>query len=69
MTMPLKVTLVKLRFVSYVPLAARFRSGCYILRPWSFGIWDHIKDFFDAEIKKMGVQNAYFPLFILRMHC
>lgn len=38
--------------------------GCYILRPWSFAIWDEIQRFFDGEIKKLGVQNAYFPLFI-----
>ncbi|XP_046400406.1 bifunctional glutamate/proline--tRNA ligase isoform X2 [Ischnura elegans] len=41
-------------------------SGCYILRPWSFAIWETIKDWFDAEIKKMGVQNCYFPIFVSR---
>lgn len=39
-------------------------SGCYILRPWSFSMWEMIQAFFDKEIKKMGVQNAYFPLFV-----
>ncbi|GLJ11146.1 hypothetical protein SUGI_0144460 [Cryptomeria japonica] len=39
-------------------------SGCYILRPWSYSIWDSLKDFFDAEIKKMGIKNSYFPLFV-----
>jgi prolyl-tRNA synthetase len=39
-------------------------SGCYILRPWSYAIWEKIKDFFDAEIKKQGVENCYFPLFV-----
>ncbi|XP_034936970.1 bifunctional glutamate/proline--tRNA ligase [Chelonus insularis] len=39
-------------------------SGCYILRPWSYSIWDVIKDFFDSEIKKLGVQNCYFPIFV-----
>jgi len=39
-------------------------SGCYVLRPWSFNIWESIQGFFDAEIKKLGVQNAYFPLFV-----
>jgi len=39
-------------------------SGCYILRPWSFSIWESIKDFFDAEIKKIGVTNCYFPCFV-----
>eukprot|EP00600_Ochromonadales_sp_CCMP1393_P006253 CAMPEP_0174960260 /NCGR_PEP_ID=MMETSP0004_2-20121128/3612_1 /TAXON_ID=420556 /ORGANISM="Ochromonas sp., Strain CCMP1393" /LENGTH=703 /DNA_ID=CAMNT_0016208627 /DNA_START=14 /DNA_END=2122 /DNA_ORIENTATION=- len=39
-------------------------SGCYILRPWSFFIWETIQRWFDDEIKKLGVQNAYFPLFV-----
>nr|DBA27273.1 TPA: hypothetical protein GDO54_011436 [Pyxicephalus adspersus] len=39
-------------------------SGCYVLRPWSFAIWDSIKNFFDAEIKKLGVENCYFPMFV-----
>eukprot|EP00884_Botryococcus_braunii_P010190 jgi/Botrbrau1/19172/Bobra.0077s0081.1 len=39
-------------------------SGCYILRPWSFSIWEDITAFFDKGIKKLGVQNAYFPLFV-----
>merc|ERR1719184_287065 len=39
-------------------------SGCYILRPWSFSIWESIKDFFDAEIKELGVTNCYFPIFV-----
>lgn len=39
-------------------------SGCYILRPWSFAMWDMVHDWFDTEIKKLGVQNAYFPLFV-----
>ncbi|KAJ8289165.1 hypothetical protein COCON_G00018240 [Conger conger] len=39
-------------------------SGCYVLRPWSFAIWETIKEFFDREIKKMGVENCYFPMFV-----
>ncbi|CAI9729936.1 glutamate proline--tRNA ligase-like [Octopus vulgaris] len=39
-------------------------SGCYILRPWAYSIWEAIHDFFDKEIKKLGVENAYFPLFV-----
>ncbi|XP_069699060.1 bifunctional glutamate/proline--tRNA ligase [Periplaneta americana] len=41
-------------------------SGCYILRPWSYAIWEAIKDYMDPEIKKIGVQNCYFPLFVSR---
>ncbi|XP_053918566.1 bifunctional glutamate/proline--tRNA ligase isoform X3 [Cuculus canorus] len=39
-------------------------SGCYVLRPWAYAIWEAIKDFFDAEIKKLGVENCYFPMFV-----
>lgn len=79
-------------------------SGCYILKPWSYGIWQEIQstslfpsfplslsslftaltrrrtpthrrrllilpplpptDWFDAGIKELGVQNAYFPMFV-----
>lgn len=41
-------------------------SGCYILRPWSFAIWEVISNWFDSEIKKLGVQNCYFPIFVSR---
>ncbi|KAM7423657.1 hypothetical protein PAMA_000151 [Pampus argenteus] len=39
-------------------------SGCYVLRPWSYAIWEAIKEFFDREIKKLGVENCYFPMFV-----
>lgn len=41
-------------------------SGCYILRPWSFNIWEHIREWFDKQIKLHGVQNCYFPIFVSR---
>lgn len=39
-------------------------SGCYVLRPWSFSIWESIQKWFDAEIKKIGFENCYFPMFV-----
>lgn len=39
-------------------------SGCYILRPWSYFIWEMIQQFFDKRIKKIGVRNSYFPIFV-----
>jgi len=39
-------------------------SGCYVLRPWAFSLWEQIQAFFDSEIKKLGVKNAYFPCFV-----
>lgn len=39
-------------------------SGCYILKPWSYSIWEEIQSWFNARIKAMGVQNSYFPMFV-----
>ena len=39
-------------------------SGCYILRPWAYAIWERIQSYLDCRIKAMGVQNCYFPMFV-----
>lgn len=39
-------------------------SGCYILRPPSYNVWQAIQDQFDGEIRKLGVNNCYFPMFV-----
>jgi len=39
-------------------------SGCYILRPWSYKIWELIQDWFNIQIRKLGVENSYFPMFV-----
>ena len=39
-------------------------SGCYILRPWAFSIWEKVQRFFDDLIKTRGVENACFPMFV-----
>jgi prolyl-tRNA synthetase len=39
-------------------------SGCYILRPWAYSIWEKIMAHFDELIKTDGVENAYFPMFV-----
>lgn len=39
-------------------------SGCYILKPASYAIWEVIQRWFDGEIKKLGVENCYFPMFV-----
>ncbi len=49
----------KAELIEYSPV-----SGCYILRPNAYAIWEKVQAFFDGLIKKDGVQNAYFPLFI-----
>ncbi|GME84504.1 unnamed protein product [Ambrosiozyma monospora] len=39
-------------------------SGCYILRPSSYFVWEQIQSWFDQRIKADGVSNAYFPMFV-----
>jgi prolyl-tRNA synthetase len=46
-------------FISYYDI-----SGCYILEPASYAIWEEIKLWFDKKIKTLGVRNCYYPVFI-----
>ncbi|OLY82878.1 putative proline-tRNA ligase [Smittium mucronatum] len=39
-------------------------SGCYIIRPWAYHVWQTIQEYFDAKIKTMRVKNCYFPMFV-----
>ncbi|PGH12620.1 proline-tRNA ligase [Helicocarpus griseus UAMH5409] len=39
-------------------------SGCFILKPHSYFIWETIQEWFNDKIKKMGVKNCSFPLFV-----
>lgn len=39
-------------------------SGCYILRPNSYAVWEEIQDWFNERIRKLGVRNSYFPMFV-----
>ncbi len=39
-------------------------KGFIVLRPNGYDIWEQIKQFFDAKIKKTGHRNAYFPTLI-----
>ena len=39
-------------------------KGCMVIRPNGYSIWERIQQELNARIKKRGVRNAYFPLFI-----
>ncbi|MFH1234412.1 MAG: proline--tRNA ligase [Candidatus Diapherotrites archaeon] len=39
-------------------------SGCMVLRPNAYSIWEGIQAEFNKKIKKTGHRNVYFPLFI-----
>lgn len=38
--------------------------GCMIIKPDGYAIWENIQSILDKKFKSLGVQNAYFPLFI-----
>ena len=38
--------------------------GCMIIKPYGYTLWENIQKNFDAIIKDLDVQNAYFPLLI-----
>ncbi len=38
--------------------------GCMIIKPYGYAMWENMQKVFDGMIKDLGVQNAYFPLFI-----
>lgn len=50
---------IKSEIADYAPV-----KGCMIIRPLGYEIWQNISNFLDCNIKKLGVRNAYFPLFI-----
>lgn len=39
-------------------------SGCLVYKPGSYLLWEKIQAAVDGRLKKIGVQNCYFPLFI-----
>ncbi len=39
-------------------------KGCAVIRPLGYAVWQSIMDFFNHRISLLGVENAYFPLFI-----
>ncbi|UCG94935.1 MAG: proline--tRNA ligase [archaeon] len=39
-------------------------SGCMIIRPYAYRIWESLKCLLDERFRKLGVKNAYFPVFI-----
>ena len=39
-------------------------KGCMIIKPAGYSIWEAIQNYFNERLQKLGVKNAYFPLFI-----
>jgi prolyl-tRNA synthetase len=38
--------------------------GTMVIRPWAYAVWERLQGALDERIKAVGVDNAYFPLFI-----
>ncbi|MGF1453280.1 MAG: proline--tRNA ligase [Opitutales bacterium] len=38
--------------------------GCMVIKPWGYELWENMQRVLDAEFKRTGHRNAYFPLFI-----
>lgn len=51
--------ILKSGLADYAPV-----KGCQVIRPYGFALWENIQKVLDEKIKKAGVKNAYFPLFI-----
>lgn len=51
--------IIKAEIADYSPV-----SGCMVLRPLGYAIWENIVRVTDELFKKIGIQNTYFPIFI-----
>ncbi|MDV3278620.1 MAG: proline--tRNA ligase [Nitrososphaerales archaeon] len=51
--------MLKSEMADYSPV-----SGCMVFRPSGYAVWENIQKATDAEFKKAGIQNCYFPIFI-----
>ncbi len=51
--------ILKAGLADYAPI-----KGCMVFRPYGYAIWENVQKFLDEEIKKAGIKNAYFPIFI-----
>jgi len=49
----------KAQLADYAPV-----RGCMVIRPYGYGLWEHMQRLLDERIKATGHQNAYFPLLI-----
>jgi prolyl-tRNA synthetase len=43
-------------------------SGCMILKPQSYFMWETMQKYTDKKFKKIGIKNVYFPLLIPEKH-
>ena len=51
--------ILKSELADYSPV-----SGCMVFRPAGYAIWENIQKATDAEFKRVGIRDSYFPIFI-----
>jgi prolyl-tRNA synthetase len=51
--------ILKADLIDYGPV-----KGTIIFKPYAYRIWEKLQAIVDEEIKKLGVKNLYFPIFI-----
>ena len=50
---------LKTDLVDYGPV-----KGTMVIKPYGYAIWENLQAYADKRFKEVGVQNAYFPMFI-----
>ena len=50
---------LKTDLVDYGPV-----KGTMVIKPYGYAIWEQLQSYADKRFKEVGVQNAYFPMFI-----
>ena len=53
--------ITKCRLIDYYDV-----SGCYVLLPNAYFVWEAIQKYLDREFKDRDVRNVYFPMFITK---
>jgi len=51
--------ILKSELADYAPV-----KGCMVIRPYGYSVWQKVVNYLDANINRLGVKNAYFPMFI-----
>ncbi len=51
--------ILKAELADYGPV-----KGTMVIRPYGYAIWEHVQEIMNRFMKREGIQNAYFPMFI-----
>lgn len=54
-----KQIIIKAELIEYYDI-----SGCYIIRPNSYYVWEQVQKYLDRRFAEVNVKNCYFPMFV-----